>query len=351
MRRTAAFLAGTLACAGLGATPAGTSPALPAGTIWVTERSTPATVSALDSATGSTLGVMTAGAGPIGVTAPWRTGKVYSSDEDSNQLSVIDKSTMTVIGTISMGAGSRPHHLMASRDGRYVFVGEYGSNRIGVVDTQLDLNVRDLVASSNPSAKTHAVWVSASGRYVYAANEASPSGTFSKIDVQSGVLIWETPVGVRPSEVLVDGDTAYVSVRNEHVVRQYDLSGCEPVLLGSAQATFLPDTLSLTTDRRTLIVGLRGTPARMAFIDTSTLATTYLQLPGLTTGHQWLSRNGRFTFIALESPGQIGVVDNHLHQLVTTYPYPNGLTKPHGVFFDPAVTDSAGLEEEEPTER
>ena len=108
-----------------------------------------------------------------------------------------------------------------------------------------------------------------------------------------------------------------------------------PVLRGQAEANTMPDTLSLTNDKRTLIVGLRGTPARMAFIDTETLTTNYLSLPGSTTGHQWLSSNGRFTFIALESPGQIAVFNNRLRQLVTTYPYPNGQPRPHGVFFEP----------------
>lgn len=73
----------------------------------------------------------------------------------------------------------------------------------------------------------------------------------------------------------------------------------------------------------------------MAFIDTDTLATSYLSLPGATTGHQWLSRSSRFTFIALESPGQVGVVDNRSRRVVTTYPYPNGMTRPHGVFYEP----------------
>jgi hypothetical protein len=74
----------------------------------------------------------------------------------------------------------------------------------------------------------------------------------------------------------------------------------------------------------------------MAFIDTETLATPYLSLPGTTTGHQWLSRNGAITFIALEAtPGKIAVVDNRSRSLITTYTYPNGRTRPHGVFYDP----------------
>ena len=108
------------------------------------------------------------------------------------------------------------------------------------------------------------------------------------------------------------------------------------VLIGAAEANVAPDTLTLTNDGRTLIVGLRGTPARMGFIDTETLATEYLSLPGTTTGHQWLSRNGAITFMALEgTPGKVAVVDNRTRTLITTYNYPNGRTRPHGVFYEP----------------
>ena len=91
----------------------------------------------------------------------------------------------------------------------------------------------------------------------------------------------------------------------------------------------------MANDGDTLIVGLRGVPARMAFIDTDTHDTAYLSLPGSTTGHQWLSQNGRFTFMAIENPGQIGVIDNRRRMLVTTHSYPNGRTQPHGVFYEP----------------
>ena len=313
------------------------------GTIWVTERTSgSSTVAGLDAATGALVGITAVGNIPIGITAPVGTNKVYSADEGANQVSVIGKDPVSVTTTIPMGSGSRPHHLMASRNGRYVYVALFGTNTVGVVDTGLDEKVADLVMSFHADARTHAVWITPNGRYLFATNErpSNPTqGTFSKFDVAAGMLVWEHVVGTRPSEVLVDNDVAYVSVRNENLIKVYDVGGAAPSQIGQAEANVMPDTLSLTNDKRTLIVGLRGTPARMAFIDTETLMTDYLALPGATTGHQWLSSNGRLTYIALERPGQIGVVDNRARVVVTTYPYPNGLTLPHGVYFEqpPAV--------------
>ena len=341
-RRIAGLLAGALLVATLALGAASASPnEVPSGTIWVTERTVGglSTVAAIDSRTGDMRGITSVGDNPIGITQPNGTHTAYSSDENANQMSVIDEDTVTVVETIPMGLNSRPHHLMASTNGHYIYVGEYGHNYVGVVDTRLNENVFDIQASYDLGAHTHAVWITPNGKALYATNEGpvqNGAGTFSKIDVGTGAIVWEHGVGNRPSEVLVDHDIAYVSVRFDNVVRVYDISGDEPVLIGTAEANFSPDTLSLSSDGRTLIVGLRGTPARMAFIDTTTFATQYLSLPGTTTGHQWLSRDGAVTFMALEgTPGKVAVVDNRSRALVTTYNYPNGRTRPHGVFYDP----------------
>jgi DNA-binding beta-propeller fold protein YncE len=350
---TVTTIASIVSVATLAAGSVGASSQVPLGTIWVTER-TPSgsTIAALDAATGASRGIAAVGDIPIGITAPPGLDKAYSSDEGADRMSVIDKRTVTVIGTIFTGTGTRPHHLMASRNGRLIYVGEYATNKVGIIDTRLDQKTAEYDASRNLLAKTHAVWITPNGKELYATNEGSPSagpGTFSKLDARTGELIWEHPVGNRPSEVLVDGDTAYVSVRNDHVIRVYDVSGALPVFRGQAEAAFMPDTLSLTNDRRTLIVGLRGIPARMAFIDTRTLATEYLSLPGTTTGHQWLTPDARYTFIALEgavgppaSPGMIALVDNRARDLVATYTYPNGKQRPHGLYFEPLEDDPAG---------
>src|SRR5262245_34484138 len=169
-----------------------------AGTIWVTERTTGgrSTVAAIDAATGESLGIVGVGDNPIGITAPAGTNKVYSSDEDADRVSVIDKATFTVVTQIPVG--DRPHHLMASRNGQYVYVAQFGTNTVGVIDTRLDEKVDDISVSHSAEARTHAVWISTNGRYLYATNErpANPTqGTFSKVDLRSREIVWEQVVG------------------------------------------------------------------------------------------------------------------------------------------------------------
>lgn len=313
------------------------------GTVWVTER-TPgsSSVAAFDAATGDVLGWTPVGSAPIGIVVPHGSDYAYSADEGADQMSVISRDEIDVVTRIPMGVASRPHHLMASPNGRLIYVAEYNHNVVGVVDTRLNENVADYVASGNALAKTHAVWITRDGKDLYTTNEgatqASP-GTLSKLDARTGRLLWEIPIGVRPSEVLVtnDGKTAFVSVRNENAIRVVDVSGDEPVVGPSVPIGTQPDTLQLSNDGDTLVVGLRGAP-QLAFMDTETLAVRNLTIAGHgISGHEWLSANGKFTFVALEAPGALAVVDTETGEVLRDTPYPTGLLRPHGVFYEPRV--------------
>jgi DNA-binding beta-propeller fold protein YncE len=260
--------------------------------------------------------------------------KVYTSDEGSNQMSVLDRLTGTRLGTIPMGPA--PHHLMASGDGRRIYVGEFGSSRIGVVDTRSDRRIAGFIASTVPEARTHAVYVR--GRDLYATNtrvDRSQPGDVAKLDARTGALKCNVGVGADPSEILIapGGRVGYVSVRREDKIKELDLRGRCPVLTGrEAVIGTQPDTLQLTPDRRTLVVTLRGTPAQISLMDTRTFAVRKVGIPGhTTTGHHWLSPRGRFTYVAAESPGSLVVVDNRTGTVVADYPYPGG-PRPHGVY-------------------
>jgi YVTN family beta-propeller protein len=318
------------------------------GTVWAVERFDLGvnTLAGFDARTGRVLGVVPIGRRPIGVVAPKGTGKVYTADERSNQLSVLDERSFTVVKTISTGAASFPHHLMATRNGSLLYVALYNTNTVGIVDTETDALIRVFAASANPAAKTHAVWITNDGNDLYATNEGATQtspGTLSKVDAATGRIEWEIPIGTRPSEVLVTPNekTAYVSVRNDNAIRVVDLRGGTPQVVGETFIGVQPDTLQLTNDGKTLVVGLRSIP-QMALMDTQTSDVRWVDFPGYgISGHEWLSANGKRTYIALESldttkPGAIAVVRNRTGELLQTWVYPGG-PQPHGVFYEPSA--------------
>jgi YVTN family beta-propeller protein len=319
----------------------GARPNIQSGTVWVTERAL-GSVTAYDAASGDPLWTTKVGVAPIGITQPHGTDKVYSSDEGSNQMSVLDRRTGTLLRTIPMG--SMPHHLMASPGGELIYVGEFGQNTVGVVDTSSDTEIAHWVASLLANARTHAVFITRAGKDLYATNtrvNRAEIGDVAHLDARTGTLLCNTSVGADPSEILVtkSGKLGYVSVRRENKIKELDLTGDCPVLTGrEAVIGTMPDTLQLTNDGKTLVVTLRGTPAQISLMDTDSFAVQLVNIPGhTTTGHHWLSANGKYTFVAVESPGGLAVVGNETGAVLADYPYPNppGGSRPHGVFYAP----------------
>jgi hypothetical protein len=85
---------------------------------------------------------------------------------------------------------------------------------------------------------------------------------------------------------------------------------------------------------------LRGTPAQISLLDTGTFAVRVVSIPGhTTTGHHWLSGDGSLSFVAVESPAGLAVVDNRSGAVLAehTYPNPPGGTRAHGVFAIPST--------------
>lgn len=321
------------------------APGIPgaSGTVFVTERQF-GTVTAYDAGSGDALWTAPVGASPIGIVQPHGTDDVYTSDEGPDQMTVLDRRTGAWIATIPMGPD--PHHLNATRNGDLVYVAEFGRNTIGVVDTSLRQRITGFVASPLADARTHAVWITNDGRDLYATNSRSNRslpGDVARLDARTGALLCNTIVGADPSEIVVtpNGLIGYVTVRRENKVKELDLGSTCPALTGrEALVGTMPDTMRLTNDGQTLVVALRGTPAQVTLLDTHSFATQVVTIPGhATTGHQWLSANGKLTFVAVESPGGVAVLDNDTGAVVADYPYPTppGGSRPHGLFYVPEV--------------
>ena len=303
------------------------------GEVWVTNKSLN-TVAVFDASSGQVLANIAVGSTPIGVTIPKGTHKAYVSNEGSNTVSVIDTDSFAIIKTIAMGAG--PHHMMAGPDGKRIYVGEYNANTVGVIDTTADEEIARYATSPNPVAKTHAVYVTDDGATLYATDFAT--NELVVLDAQTGAIEWRLHLSGSPSEALVTSDrkTAYVSIRSRDSVAVIDLQSHS--LIAEKWVGTMPDTLQLTPDGKRLVVTLRGTPAQISVLDTSSLETNLIDLAGSTTGHHWLSAGGRYSFVAVEGPGGLALVDNETGRTVTTFAYPGG-GKPHGVFFWPQGGD------------
>jgi DNA-binding beta-propeller fold protein YncE len=215
--------------------------------------------------------------------------------------------------------------------GNLIAYGVFGTNKVGIIDTHTDTLVGEWAASTNPAARSHAGVFSPDGRTVYVANDVV--NELSAVDPLTGELLWTMTVP-NAHELIVthNGKTAYVSCRAGNALRVVDLERRE--IIRTIALAPLPDSLQLSANEKLLTVGLRGTPAQMAIVDTETSAYDLVTIGGTGTiaGHQWTSPNGHFTFAAFEGPGAgVAVIDHKQNNaVVQTLDYPG---RPHGVDF------------------
>jgi YVTN family beta-propeller protein len=296
-------------------------------------------VTAFDSATGKVLATIGVGKAPMGLAIPRGTNKLYVGNEGSNSVSVISVKRREVVTTIDVG--SRPHHMYASPDGSRVYVAEFGTNKIAVIDTMTDSLVAEWATGAS-TERTHMPAPSPDGKTVYAVN--SNSNTLVALDAKTGAIQWSMPTGANPSElhVLRDGRTGYLSARNDDELDVIDLVA--HTLTRKIQVGDQPDTIQIAPDESFLVLALRGTPAEVDVIDLHTFAVSKIVFPGVRiAGHNWLSANGRYTFVSLDDPGGVGVIDHRTGSTVATWPYPGGGSV-HGMFYDdPRATNGPGM--------
>ena len=252
--------------------------------------------------------------------------KVYVGQELADHIVVLDADGERVT---RIRTGSHPHHLEASRNRRWVTYGAFGTNRVGVIDTRTDTR-KEWAASDDPDALTHASVITNDGRTVYAANDVIHEIT--AIDTASGRRLFSIPVDHAHELVLTaDERTIYVSGRTGNMLHEVDLQTrtvVDDVVVGTqsrhararrprpdADGRAARDT---GTDRR-----LRTDPLRVVKVLT-------IAGPGTIAGHQWTSRNGRWTIAAFEGPGAGLAIIDHVGGDIDTVPYPGG-GRPHGL--------------------
>ena len=296
-------------------------------------------MTAFDGATGRVLATVPVRKAPMGLAVPRATNKLYVGNEGSNSVSVISVRRREVVATINVG--SRPHHMYASADGSRVYVAEFGTNKIGVIDTMTD----DLVAewaTGPPTERTHAPAPTQDGKMLYAVN--SGTNKLVALDARTGAIQWSMATGDNPSELHVsrDGRTGYLSLRNLDEIDVINLVAREVVR--RIPVGDQPDTLQIAPDETFLVVALRGTPAEVDVIDLHDFSVSKVVFPGVRlAGHNWLSANGRYTFVSLDDPGGVGVIDHRTNSIVAKWPYPGGGSV-HGMFYDdPRATNGPGM--------
>ena len=310
------------------------------GTLWVTDAST-SLVTALDATTGDVLATIPVGLRPRGVVAPDGLSKVYVADEGSDTVSVISKTTMTVVATIPLPSpnGRQPHHVSASSDGRFVYVGERGSNVVDVIDTATD-QVSARFAAGWPGSKTLAVVPDAAGELLYAINRGtSPArSTLTALEASSGNVRWQMPID-DPRHFLIgpDGRTGLLSHDGRGNITVIDLEGRTVINEINLGASAEIDTLQLSSNGRYLLARVRAANAALNILDLMDTSVRTVSLRPVASSMTSSATEPMYIPVSdsSEFPAGVIVVDAAAQRVVRQFTLP-GRGTPHAAVFDGA---------------
>jgi YVTN family beta-propeller protein len=217
-----------------------------------------------------------------GIAVQPETGKIYLCNEANHEVWALNETTLAVEQTIAVG--EHPHTCVFGGDSRYLYVSDWGSRAVTVVDTKTGRRLRDLTVGVRPNdmavAPDGRLFVACSGdntvhviqtRTLEKPGVASDSsrrlwdGTREIIDT---ALYPGAPEGSTPDAVAIspDGKTLFVANADNNAVMVVDISGSKneegakyaekvSVVNGFIPVGWYPSALAVSPDSGTLLVG------------------------------------------------------------------------------------------------
>ncbi|MFF6999003.1 beta-propeller fold lactonase family protein [Streptomyces sp. NPDC008313] len=299
--------------------------------------------------------------------------RLYTADQSSNTVSVIDPSTNRTLGTIALGdqrvgsvfspqysGDAGVHGLAVSPDQRRLAVVSVTSNTVHMIDTRTN----EVLSTTDVGRAAHEGSFTADGKQFWVANRGRD--TVSVVDAVHGGVIATVRVGEGPSKVLMspDGKHAYVNFTSKSEVAVIDVrsrKAASPITgLGasfSSDQAISPDgkrlwvshkrdgmisVVDLVHHKVVTVLTTGPDTNHPQFADTREGKFVYLTMGGLDEtwvyrrtngapelitkiknhGHAphgaWASADGSRMYVGLEKSDGVDVIDTATHKVIDT---------------------------------
>ncbi len=158
---------------------------------------------------------------PVQVDIPSR---IYTANESSNDVSVIDAGTFAPVGTIE-SKNQSTHDIAVSRDGRRIYATNLASGRLSVMDA----GTMETIASIYTGQRCHVVALTNDNKQAWVANIGD--NNISIIDTDTFRILGTIQTGKGPTGLTFshDGKFAYVSTSGDKTVNIIDTATHEIV--------------------------------------------------------------------------------------------------------------------------
>ncbi|MEO5703099.1 MAG: Calx-beta domain-containing protein [Gammaproteobacteria bacterium] len=250
----------------------------------------------------------------------------YISNENSNDVSVIDIATNIVTATVPVGL--TPFGVAVNPSGSRVYVTNIDSNTVSVIDTATNTVVATVAVGTNPFG----IAINPAGTVVYVANKTSD--TVSVIDTATNTVTATLLVGTNPYGVAINpaGTFVYVTTLTSDDVKVIDTA---------------TNTVTATVPVGDTATGIAINPAgtrayvanlssnNMSVIDTATNTVTATLAVGINPAGVAVNSSGTIVYVANRGSSTVSVVDTASNTVVATVAVGS---RPLGVAINPAGT-------------
>lgn len=285
------------------------------------------TVSVINTATNTVVGLIPVGNNPVGIAITPDGTRAYVTNFLSGSVSVINTATNTVIGTILVLF--LPKGIAITPDGARAYVANTGSAAVSVIDTATNTVIgAPIPVGDGPSD----IAITPDGTRAYVTN--TNDGTVSVIDTATNSVVGvPIPVGVGPQGIAImpNGARAYVADAGSDTISVIDIA--TNTVITTIPTLDNPQEVAITPDGRFAFVTNAGAD-RVSVIDTSTnlrvfpLATIVGDNPiGIA-----ITPDGSRAYVSNFNDGNVSVIDIATNTVTGTVPVGFG---PQGIAITP----------------
>ena len=294
-----------------------------------------------------------------------RTGKVYVCNEGNHEVWVLDGGTLALEGRVPVGL--HPHTCVFGADQRHLYVSDWGSGAVSVVDTERGRRVRDLEVGLRPTDMALApdgrlfvvcggdntVHVIQTRRLERREAGASPSRRVPEgtREIISTSLYPDSPEGSTPDGVAVspDGRTLFVANADNNCVMVVDISNSTSeerarnsesvsVVEGFIPVGWYPTAVAVSADNKTLFVANGKGLASRANVPPTTAKPERLHKP---PAFDYIARTfaGAVSFIGRPAGAEMAA---YTEQVRRNSPYTPGQFQAAPIRSDSVIPDKVG---------
>lgn len=256
-----------------------------------------------------------------------------SQSKDSNMDMKMNMNGFAVFYDTSTGklikkveVGKHPAHIVFTDDGKYVLVTNNEDNNVSVIDAKTYKVINKITVGKGP----HGFRISKDSKFAYVANMGED--TISVVDIDNNKEVKKIKVGNTPvtTGITSDGKTLVATVNSENVLAIIDLASdkVEKVSIGKG-----PAQVYIESDDKYAFVANQGTEEEpsntISKIDMATKKVVATIETGKGTHGVVVSPDNKYVYVTDMYDGTVSVIDNSTDKVIKTTKVedePNGIS-------------------------